>query len=122
MSKAPPPSVTGIRMTTKSQYGGSKVNSAQKANPMTIAPQMRITKAIGPSPVSSAWKSRPQFEQEGAGFRKPVNSLPWPQFGQTPARPAAIGERPVLGGISCTPSRPLPKTGEEKKELRPPKR
>src|SRR5690348_17090423 len=110
-----------MRMTTKSQYGGSKVDSAQKAKPMTIAPQIRITKAIGPSPVSSAWKSRPQFEQEGAGFRKPVKSLPWPQRGQTPARPAAMGERVMaralreaLRGTSIHPP-PKPREGQKEK-------
>src|ERR1700736_6945423 len=94
---------SGIQSTACTQYGGAYVISTAKAEPATMNPEMNITKKAGPSAESAKEKSSQQCSQRGASARKPANSLPFPQRGQRPHRPAMTGDGGFCeeGSASC---------------------
>src|SRR5690349_1358785 len=91
-SRSVPPSAMGGQSTRCSQMGGASLSSMIAAPNTMRAPRIRITKAAGPSPTSSAWRSRPQAGQRGATVSRPWRTLPLPQRGQRQASAAASGE------------------------------
>src|SRR5579883_2822198 len=103
-SRIAPPSAIGGQSTRCSQKGGAALSSRSAAANTISAPRIRITKAAGPSPTSSARRSRPQAGQRGATVSRPWSTFPLPQRGQRQASAAATGETappsPVTDGIA----------------------
>src|SRR5579872_2940976 len=91
-SRSVPPRAIGGQSRRCTQKGGASLSSTMAAPNTMRAPRIRITKAAGPSPTSSAWRSRPQTAQRGATVSRPWSTLPLPQRGQRQVSAAASGE------------------------------
>src|SRR5580704_10425596 len=95
-----PRQITGICTTRWTQIGGEKRSSTQAAMPTTTIPSRKTTKTAGPSPASSAVRSRPQAGHASRTVKRPVKIGPSPQRGQRHHKAARASE---TGAKAMTP-------------------